>query len=131
MAVGCQTMKGQEMNDSYEIFPKVVSVGQTVRIVVRGLRARTISPGWIYNVEICSMTDHSDNTRIKALALPPTGVSLLCEPSRGAVLEFYHTFRTRGEYRIIVRWDDESAGKIDKIEILNDYMPNVNNDDIV
>ena len=25
------------------------------------------------------------------------------------MLEFYHTFKTRGEYRLIVRWDDESA----------------------
>ena len=97
------------MNDSYEIFPRVVSVGQKAKIVIRGLRAQTISPGWIHNVEICSMTNHSDNTKIKALALPPRDVPTFSEPARGGEIEFYHTFATRGEYRVIVRWDDESA----------------------
>ena len=97
------------MNDSYEVFPKVVSVGQQARVVIRGLRARTISPGWIHNVEICSMTNHADFTRIKALAIPPADMTSVSEPSRGGVIEFYHTFATRGEYRIIVRWDDETT----------------------
>ena len=105
------------MNDSFEIFPKVVSVGENVRIVVRGLRARTISTGWIYNIEIRSMTDHSDNTRIKALALPRMDIPHFCEPSRGAMLEFQHTFRTRGEYRIIVRWDDESLKYVSTMHV--------------
>ena len=97
------------MNDSYEVFPKVVSVGQKAKITIRGLRARTISPGWIHNIEICSMTNHSDNTKIRALALPPRDVPVFSEPASGGVIEFHHTFATKGEYRIIVRWDDETT----------------------
>jgi len=97
------------MNDSYEVFPKVVSVGQKAKITIHGLRARTVNPGWIHNIEICSMTNHSDSTKIRALALPPRGIPVFSEPARGGVIEFHHTFVTKGEYRIIVRWDDETT----------------------
>lgn len=105
------------MNDSFEVFPKVLPIEQDVRIVINGLRSRTIGPGWIYNIEIRSMTDHSDVTRVKVLALPPTNTSIICEPSRGAILEFRHIFRTRGEYRIIVRWDDESMKYVTTLNV--------------
>jgi len=95
------------MNDSYAIFPKVVSLGRNVNITIRGLRSRTIVPGQTYNVQIRSMTNYSDDTRLTVTALPPadeerTQVLPLYEPSRGGVIEFNHGFATRGEYRIIV-----------------------------
>jgi len=95
------------MNDSYAIFPKVVSVGQNAKVAIQGLHARTIRPGEIYNIQVRSMTSHSDDTRLRVTALPPmeggrTQGSPLREPSLGGMIEFNHRFVTRGEYRLIV-----------------------------
>ena len=108
------------MNDTYAIFPKVVSVGQDARITISGLRARTIKLGETYNVQVRSMTNHPDEALLQVAALPPAdavrtqGSTLRSEPSHGGVIEFNHTFATRGEYRIIVTRRDENATHVTK-----------------
>jgi predicted metal-dependent phosphoesterase TrpH len=123
------------VNDSYAVFPKVVSVGRNAKISIRGLRARTIRPGETYNVQVRSMTNYADDTRLEITALPPTDEgrvqdsgrtqgSPLREPLRGGVIEFNHTFATRGEYRIIVTRETTSVdgGELRAVYITKEYI---------
>ncbi len=100
------------MNDSYSIFPKVVQVGQRAEVVVRGLRDRTIKPGETYNVQIRSMTNHSDDTLLKISAFPPADKFPLRGQISAGVIQFDHTFDTIGEYRTIVTPADNSGAQV-------------------
>ena len=104
--------EGYEMNDTYAVFPKVVPVGQNAEIVISGLQARTLNPGETYNVQVRSMTNHSDEKLFKALAFPPINAPTFCDPSHGGVFKFNHTFTSQGEYSVIVTRDDEPATRV-------------------
>lgn len=95
------------MNDSYSIFPKVVPIGQEVKITISGLRNRTLVPEQNYNVRIFGMCDHADIRMVKVSALPPKSNSDISEPAKSGVIEFTHKFVTKGEYSIVLSLDNE------------------------
>jgi len=95
------------MNEIYAVFPKVVPVGQEVKITISGLRDRTISPDQTYKVQVQAMRNHADDTQFKTTALPARAKSDVSEPSHGGVIEFTYRFSTKSEYSISIMLDDE------------------------
>ncbi|HGJ67109.1 TPA: hypothetical protein ENS27_17245 [bacterium] len=95
------------MNDSYSIFPKVVSINQEVKITITGLRDKTIIPEQNYNVRILSMCNHADVATLKVTALRSKAESIISEPAKSGVIEFAYKFVTKGEYSIIISVDNE------------------------
>ena len=95
------------MNESYAVFPKVIPVGQEVKITISGLRDRTIKPGQNYNIKILAMCNHADVRLLKVTALSPKVESAISEPAKSAVIEFSYKFVTKGEYTITIITDDE------------------------
>ncbi len=100
------------MNDVFSIFPKVIPLEKKARITISGLRDKTITPGQSYRVRILSMTNHQDNTQFTTKALPPKTNTTFSDPSRGGVIEFEHTFISKGEYSIVLMQDNDTSAKI-------------------
>ncbi len=100
------------MNDVFSIFPKVIPLGQKARITISGLRDRTIIPGQSYKVRILSMTNHQDNMQFVTSALSPKTDTKFSEPSHGGIIEFEHTFTSKGEYSVILMQDNGTSAKI-------------------
>ena len=96
------------MNESYAIFPKVIPIGEEVKITISGLHDRTIKPGQNYNIRILAMCDHADVSSLKVTAMPPKVKSSISEPAKSAMIEFNCKFATKGEYTITIITDDEA-----------------------
>ncbi len=90
------------MNDSYEVFPKVISQGKETQTTIHGLHARTLRPGERYQVRIASMGNRADETVLDITASVPAETPPYCEAREGGRLEFQYTFNTTGEYSLFV-----------------------------
>jgi len=95
------------MNDNYVVFPKVIPIGQEVKITISGLHDRTINPEQSYNIRIQAMCDHADDKQFKTSGLPARVKSEVCELSKGGVIEFTYKFTTKGEYSITIMQDND------------------------
>lgn len=96
------------MNESYTIFPKIIPIGEEVKITISGLHDRNIKPGQNYGVRILALCNHADVGLLKVTAMPPRVKSAISESAKSAIIEFSYRFATKGEYTITIITDDES-----------------------